>query len=194
MIMNWKLSGNAEINMAAESGNARAAFGQQVLDYVFCKETGKSEEDKAKYAQRIYAKIRAGKKLTPAELDFLSRTDPIMYAKALRAQMMRQALENRLKACRSKQEAEAAYQLAMCSISEKDPDREMLTAALTDAYKEFKESGEYERLPEKIEKEENRNSNGIEMPIGEVQYIVNGNGYQETYKETEKESSFFAQT
>ncbi len=171
----------------ADIKDARAAFGQQVLNYVYCAEAGESEEDKAKYEARIYAKLRAGKELTSAELNYLAKNNPILYAKALRAHLMRKALENKLQSCRSKQEAETVYQTAVSSISDKDPDKEMIVAALTDAYKEFKKSDEYKRLPEKTEGE-----GGSKAVQEEVRYVFSVDGYQETYKTDAADISFSA--
>lgn len=190
MLMSINLNSGIKMNtqpIPADTEDVRAAFGQQVLNYVYCEGVGQSEEDKEKYEARIYAKLRAGKELTPAELSYLAKNNPILYAKALRAHLMRKALENRLQACRSKQEAETVYQTAVNSISDKDPDKEMIIAALTDAYGEFRKSDEYKRLPEKAEEE-----GSSEAAQGAVRHVFNTDGYQETYKTDAAEISFSA--
>lgn len=163
------------------------SIGQQIMDSVHSMMEEKSRgETKEEYAARVYAKVRSGKKLTPDEMNFLARTNPIMYQKVLRAQMMRNALENRLKSCRSKQEAEEIFSAAVSGISENDPDREMITAALTQAYKEFRETDRYQRLPETNEEAKERK----EKPYIMIQQ--NANGYQETYLAEEMQTVFSA--
>lgn len=160
-------------------------LGIQMMDYVHhLQEEGNRGESKEEYEKRIFAKVRSGKPLTPAEMNYLARTNPEMYRKALRAQAMRKALENRLKSCKSKQEAEEVFCAAMGSISEKDPDREAIQAALRDAFKEWKESEAYNKLPETKKEAEEMRENGM------VLYTVNGSGYQETYLEKEEVKSF----
>ncbi|NLL77744.1 MAG: hypothetical protein GX235_10955 [Clostridiales bacterium] len=191
MYININLSGykngiNNQTNTMGKKKEGNASLGQQLLDCIYCGGTVKSEGEKERYAARIYAKIRSGQKLTSEELNFLARTDPVMYSKALRAQLMRKSLEERLHACRSKQEAESVYQTAVSGVSEKDPDREIIVAALADAYKEFRESDEYKRLPEKTEEEDKQRSQG------RVRYSFNTNGYQESYKTDGTKVSFSA--
>ena len=160
-------------------------IGQQMADYVYrMQEEGRRGESKEQYEQRIYAKIESGQKLTPDELNYLARTNPIMYQKALRAQMMRKSLENQLKSCSSKQEADAVFSAAMSSISEKDPDREIIVAALTQAYKEFRESAAYKKLPQTEEEAQKTGGrDGIEMSVNE-------SGYQEVYLPETGKNSF----
>lgn len=151
-------------------------LGIQMLDYIrHMQAGGKSEESKKEYERKILAKVRSGQPLTPAEMSYLAQTNPDMYRKALRAQYIRRGLENRLKSCSSKQEAEEVFTAAMGSISEKDPDREVLLAAIRNAYREFKKSPEYAKLPETEKAAEQMQENG------RVSYVVNSSGYQEAY-------------
>lgn len=162
------------------------AVGQQMLEYLnkIYEGNTKAESDKA-YGARVCAKARAGKKLTPEEMNYLADNYPDLYIKALRAQAMRRALENKLSSCKSKQEAQDALSVAVNSISDKDPDKEMITGALNEAFKEFKKSGAYERLPEKAEEE------GQEKQAGRLQYHINEEGYQETFSDN-METTFFS--
>mgnify|MGYP006955996878 FL=1 len=52
------------------------------------------EEKKQEMLSRIMGKLKSGKKLSAKELDFLRRTDPILYAHALRVQRMAEALNS----------------------------------------------------------------------------------------------------
>ncbi|MCI6553639.1 MAG: hypothetical protein MR430_08935 [Lachnospiraceae bacterium] len=160
------------------------SLGAYVMDCIYSmQEEGRAGETKEAYAARVYAKARAGKKLTPEEMNFLARTDPALYQKVLRVQALKRSLESRLKSCQSKQEAEEVFSIAVSSISEMDPDREMILAALEDTYREFKKSDEYRRLPERPEKEDRRNGMALEM---------NEKGYQELYLLEGTEFSFTA--
>lgn len=145
---------------------------EQMLEWYYSmREEGKTGETKEEYASRVYAKVQAGKKLTVEELRFLERTNPVLYRKALRAQNMRKMLESKLKNCKSKQEAQEIYSAAVSGISKKDPDREMLLAALQDVFKEFTKSNAYKRLPEKQEDVKGKNRAGADFEVDE-------NGYQ----------------
>lgn len=164
----------------------KASIGQQVMEYMrSIREEGQRGETKEAYAARVYAKARSGQRLTPDEMSFLARTNPELYRKVLRAQRMRKELESRLKSCRSKQEAQDVFAAAIESVSEKDPDRDMIIQALNQAFREFQESGEYQRLPERAEEEE-------EARIGQkrLKFVLNGSGYQETYIVEPHEDSF----
>ena len=52
-----------------------------------------SEENRGEMDARIMAKLESGKKLSQKELDYLRRTNPILYAEAMRVQRMAEALE-----------------------------------------------------------------------------------------------------
>ena len=160
-----------------ENTASDAMLGQQLMAYArSLQEEGQRGESKEAYAARVYAKARSGQKLTPEEMSFLARTNPELYRKVLRAQMLRRELESRLRHCKSKQEAQEVFAAAVGSISEKDPDRDMIIQALNQAFKEFKESGAYESLPETREEAEKENK-----PQKTMEYVQNGNGYQEVY-------------
>lgn len=156
-------------------------LGQQLMSSIRrMREEGMRSESKEDYQRRIYAKVQAGKELTADEMSYLARNNPGLYQKAFRAQMMRRALESSLKSCRSKEEAQDVFSIAVGSINEKDPDKEIIIAALRDAYKEFTKSKEYAMLPETKREAE---KDGTEP----LDFQVNGNGYQETYvKEPEQ--------
>ena len=53
------------------------------------------EEKKQEMLSRIMGKLKSGKKLSAKELDFLRRTDPILYAHALRVQRMAEDAKKR---------------------------------------------------------------------------------------------------
>ncbi len=162
----------------------RMPIEQQLMEYArSIREEGLRGETKEAYAARVYAKARSGQKLTADEMSFLARTNPELYQKVLRAQRIRKEMESRLKSCRSKQEAQEVFSAFVGSISEKDPDRDMIIQALNQAFREFQESGEYQRLPETEEEAKER------LPL---EFVRNGNGYQEAYIAEGAEESFEA--
>lgn len=174
-----------EIHKTDEHRETMIAIGQQLMEYVHSmREEGLRGETKEDYAKRVYAKAQSGKKLTPDEMNFLARTNPALYQKVLRAQMMRKALEKQLQSCTSKQEAEQVFSAAISSISENDPDRDIIIAAYNQAYKEFKESEKYAQLPETEEEARREGKNG------RMEIRVNDNGYQEVYLQEEENAAF----
>lgn len=95
------------------------------------------EEKKQEMLSRIMGKLKSGKKLSAKELDFLRRTDPILYAHALRVQRMAEALKQQLSHAKSKQEANDMITSAIAGVSDKDPDKEYLLAAYNEVSKIF---------------------------------------------------------
>lgn len=169
----------------AEVPEEENVIGQQMLEYLKrINEPNTGGESDAAYGARVCAKARAGKKLTPEEMNYLARNYPDLYMKALRAQSMRRALENRLSSCKSKQEAQEAYSMAVNSISDLDPDKEMMIGALEEAFKAFVKSDEYGRLPEKPEEE------CRQTPAFSLEYCINEKGYQETYSKSADKAYF----
>lgn len=164
------------IHKTDEHRETMIAIGQQLLNYVHSmREEGLRGETKEEYERRVYAKAMSGQKLTPDEMNYLSRTNPALYQKVLRAQMMRKALEHQLQSCSSKQEAEDIFAAAVSSINENDPDRDIIIAAYKQAFKEFKESTRYIQLPDTEEEAKDKTS------VRSVEIRINSNGYQEVY-------------
>ncbi|MGB4661410.1 MAG: hypothetical protein WBI07_19720 [Mobilitalea sp.] len=116
--------------------------------------SGMSEDEKVKYDEKINQKIKSGEKLSGTEMRYIKIKSPYMYAMISRVQMQRQALEDKLKNCRSKEEVEEIYNTAMMHVDKDDPAREPLCAAYDNVTKEFKKSSEYKSLPQKIEESE----------------------------------------
>ena len=116
-----------------------------------------SEEDRAKMDARIMAKLESGKKLSQKELDYLRKTNPIMYAHAMRVQRMAEAIEEQLKHAKSKEEADSIISASLSGISKNDPDREYIYAAVNRISTEFHKSGAYEKLPNTVEEGDKKN-------------------------------------
>ncbi|SET00236.1 hypothetical protein SAMN05660297_01161 [Natronincola peptidivorans] len=118
----------------------------------------KREEERENYEKRISEKVKLGEKLTQEEMSYIQRTNPIMYMRVKRIQMQREALERRLKRCRSKKEVEQAYNEAISMIHKKDPDKQVLVSAYNNVMKEVKNTREYKVFPlERKDKENEKN-------------------------------------
>lgn len=107
-----------------------------------------SDEKKQKIQARISAKLKAGKKLTAEEMNYLRKYEPLMYQRALRIQKMAENVENQLKHARSKQEANMIVSQSVAGISDKDPDKEYIAAAINRVATKFRQSRAYAALPE----------------------------------------------
>lgn len=110
----------------------------------------KSEEEKIAYEKRLNDRIKLGAKLSPKEMNYLLRSNPIMYMRIKRIQSHRESLERRLKRCRSKKEVEQAYSDATSMIHPKDPDKQSLANAFGNVTRDFKKTREYHALPMEI--------------------------------------------
>ena len=110
-----------------------------------------SEDNRKEMDARIMAKLKMGKKLSQKELDYLRRTNHILYAQAMRVQRMAEALEEQLKHAKSKEEVNQIFTTALSGISKNDPDREYLVASFNRISAEFRNSKMYNKLPATIE-------------------------------------------
>ncbi len=106
-----------------------------------------SDEEKAGKEAGILNKLKFGKKLTPEELRYLQKVNPIMYAQAMRVQAMAKAVEEQVKHARSKEEANQIVSNAMSSISKENSAREYMVAAIDRVSSEMHKSPGYNRLP-----------------------------------------------
>lgn len=149
-----------------------ADYVQNMLDFRI---DDMDEEAKSRLEKRIYAKLEAGKRLTEKELRFLKRYNPQLYATAKRVEAKRESVEERLEHAHSKEEVEEILTEALCSVSEKDPARQMLTAAVQDTVEEFKKTKAYQRLPQTEQQ-------GKKKPIKpSVTYEYQSGAYQIAY-------------
>lgn len=108
---------------------------------------GMTEEEKEAYFAKIMAKLKSGKKLSSEEMLFLQAEHPELYQQVARVQNMRDSLETRLKHCSSKEKAATIYSNAVSMVSKDDPMKEYIIAAYDDTMKEFRDSEEYQALP-----------------------------------------------
>jgi hypothetical protein len=66
----------------------------------------------------------------------------------LRIRQMADSLKAQLKSARTKQEVNRIIAAALNSVSDKDPAKEYIIAAMNEVIKEFKASPEYKKLPD----------------------------------------------
>ena len=110
-----------------------------------------AQDPESRTVEAIRTKLKSGKKLAPAELDFLREHSPELYAKAVRVAQERDAYEASLRASRSKAEAEAKQNRMLGRVVELvkrcDPEEaEMLVSAFHDVNRSYRRSDEYKKL------------------------------------------------
>ena len=119
-----------------------------ILDSVHDSFDEMSEEKRKDMDAKIQAKLESGNKLTPEKLRYLQKYNPMLYAHALRVQVLAKAVEEQLKHARSKEEANRIITGAIAGISKDDPDRKYIFAAINRISTEMHKSPAYNRLPE----------------------------------------------
>lgn len=138
------------VNLNIKEDVKKITTSDELAKYILDTTTGAgelSDEEKAKKDAQIMAKLKSGKKLTEKELAYLKKTNPIMYAHAMRVQLMVKGVEEQLKHAKSKEEANRIVASAVGGIAKDDPDREYLVAALNRISMEMHKSSGYNRLP-----------------------------------------------
>lgn len=139
----------------------------QIVKYILEKVQNKvsdemTEEDKAKMSAKILQKLKAGKKLTKKEEQFLKETNPQMYIQYLRIRARAEAMAEQLKHAKTKQQANHIIMVATASVSNKDPYKEYVLAAMYKVADEYKATPKYQRLPNteaELEKKKNVKEN-----------------------------------
>lgn len=86
--------------------------------------------------------------MTQREMQYLRQYNPALYMQAVRVEQKRKSLENQLENADSKEEVQKISTSALASVREDDPAKQYVAAAIQETVKEFKESGQYKRLPE----------------------------------------------
>ena len=108
--------------------------------------SGMTDAQKSSYDRKVMNKVYSGKKLSAEEMRYIKIHYPALYPYVERVQIQRQALEERIKHCHSKEGTET-FSEAMFHISDDDPAKQMLYAAYDDVLKEFKKTSDYQELP-----------------------------------------------
>lgn len=121
---------------------------ESVFDY--------SDAEKQQLNSSISAKAKSGAKLTPREMQFLQKTNPMLYMKMMMLQKKREILEQKLKNCKSKKEVNDVITFEMNLVRDSDPDKELKIKSIQDMEKEFKKTQEYKQLPETVKKTDDK--------------------------------------
>ena len=145
---------------------------KSILDVVST-ETG---DENSCMSASIDAKLQSGKKLSQEELNYLQRTNPIMYMRVLRVQMKRDLLEKKLKNCKSKREVEEISMFELGSIRKNDPDKILIIKALQRVVVEFKRTSVYHQLPE-VKEDKGKTKSATKQ---ELRHSMKLGGYHET--------------
>lgn len=147
------------INLRPVEESKKIENTRELADYILDKASGTedmTEEDRGKLDTKIMAKLESGTKLSQEELNYLKKTNPMMYAHVMRVQRMAEAVEEQLKHARSKEEADRIISAATSCISKNDPDRKYIFAAVNRIATEFHKSGAYDKLPNTMEDAEKK--------------------------------------
>ena len=123
------------------------------IDEYVTETSAMSDEEKNDYFKEICRRYYSGKKLTAKEMNYLRVYYPEMYLHAERTEMKRRILQEKLKHCRTKEQANQIVEEAHCMVSIDDPDKIVLHNVYNDVWKNFRKSNEYSGLKseEKIE-------------------------------------------
>lgn len=129
-----------------------------VLETMKMPESDMQEEEKQKMDEKIQAKLKAGRKLTKEEEDYLKQTNPQLYQQYKRIRAMVNAMEEKLKNATSKEEANDIIYFSISGVSKNDPYKEYAIAALQRSASEYKKTSGYNRLPQTAEDAKKKNT------------------------------------
>ena len=142
-----QINGNPEAKPSEKKSPAqiRAEFVKEIMDKIQGDDF-ESEEDRMAFENNIQQKIKSGAKLSQKEMNYLRKYNPYMYQQMVRVQQRREALKEKLRHCKTKEEAQRVMSSAMTSISDKDPAREAMIAAVQNVSQQFRSSEAYQKL------------------------------------------------
>ena len=146
-----------------ETDKTTNAMGKgQIVNYVLetmkMPESDMQEEEKQKMDEKIQAKLKAGRKLTKEEEDYLKQTNPQLYQQYKRIRAMVNAMEEKLKNATSKEEANDIIYFSISGVSKNDPYKEYAITALQRSASEYKKTLDYNRLPQTAEDAKKKNN------------------------------------
>ena len=186
-----QINANTEAKPSEKKSSAqiKAEFVKGVMDKMRGDDFD-SEEERQAFENKIQQKIKNGAKLSAKEMAYIRRTNPYIYQQVVRVQQRREALKEQLRHCRTKEEAQQVMSNAMTSISDKDPARDAMIAAVQNVSQQFRESEAYQKLPETEEdlKKAKKSDSPMEDPFkadeeedddSTVSYSFGSGGYQE---------------
>lgn len=130
----------------------------QSIDENIEKANQNKEKKNEKTTRKIIAKMKAGKKLSSKEMEYLKRFCKELYAEAIKIQRKRNAFEEKIEHCQTKQEVMAAMTFEMGHVIEEGENVEVLMNGFENVLKEFKKTNKFNRLPDRQEKNEENES------------------------------------
>ena len=137
------------------SGMKRGQIMKDAIAKIVEEKVAMTEEEKAEMSRRIEQKLKTGKKLTAKEMEYLRMYNMDLYKRVLRIEMKRKMLRSQLKHAKSKDEVQTIVMGAMAG-TEKDMDKEYMTAMINREAGEFMKSAAYARLPQRVEEGKKR--------------------------------------
>lgn len=186
-----QINANTEAKPSEKKSSAqiKAEFVKGIMDRINGDDF-ESEEERQEFENKIQQKIKNGAKLSAKEMAYIRRTNPYIYQQVVRVQQRREALKEQLRHCRTKEEAQQVMSNAMTSISDKDPARDAMIAAVQNVSQQFRDSEAYQKLPDTEEdlKKAKKSDSTMEDPFKEdaeeddgstVSYSFGSGGYQE---------------
>lgn len=118
-----------------------------------------TEDEKNKLNAVITQKLKSGKMLSPKEVAYLRQTNPQLYMQYLRIRASADAMKEQFKNAKTKEQANNIFMMSTNAVSDKDPCKEYVLAALQRAADEFRKSPKYARLPDTDEDIVNKKKN-----------------------------------
>lgn len=143
-------------SFVSTEGKTKADIWKEAIEALVDPTSGMEESERANYEQKIMQKLKTGRRLTSDELEYLRLHNPDLYKSAVRVEVSRKALREKLSNCKSKEEVQQVVwnQMETLRAMEKDPDIEYMSAMVKKEIDDFKKSSEYARLP--LKKEEGK--------------------------------------
>ncbi len=170
MQMKWK-ERQSSGNYVSKSGRETVSDAEKLLRERQEKATDLFKQNTSSVSrEQIDAKMRSGKRLSAAEMEYLKEHDPQTYQKAREIEMEREAYERELKRCRTKEEVQRVKlshaAASMAAVKEADtnpniPEGQKLALvmqelaksnALGEVERTFIKSGGYQALPSENER------------------------------------------
>jgi len=95
----------AKAQIQVDGEKKKQSTAMKILDSIQTTPVEKNDNSQEKL-QKILSKFRAGKKLTPEELEYLRQYAPEMYQKVIKIQQQREEVEQQLQAAQTKEQVQ----------------------------------------------------------------------------------------
>ncbi len=155
-------SGQDKDNQAqkAQNGEIKVIHSGPAATNALYKQAMASKPKNSRRVSMIFERLRRGQKLSGADLEYLRQNAPELYEKAARIIKEREALEDRVKQCKSKEELHAVKITALSTVITDDGDSDsahIRTAQIGDVFA---------KNTKKYDKKTKKESDGVsEKPV-----------------------------